>query len=161
MGRVSRVFGGLKGAETNDDIQALAVKLSPILSDHSDNINLNEQLFERIKTVHDNEENLNLTPEQSRLLDVYYKRFVRSGIELDETAKTKLRGINKELSSLTLKFGNNLLSETNDYKLVIDNEEDLAGLPEGVVAQAAETAKANGMEGPYFSNLFKYVYHTS
>lgn len=155
LSRVSRVFGGLKGAETNDDIQALAVKLSPILSDHSDNINLNEQLFERIKTVHDNEESLNLTPEQSRLLDVYYKRFVRSGIELDETAKTKLRGINKELSSLTLKFGNNLLSETNDYKLVIDNEEDLAGLPEGVVAQAAETAKANGMEGKWVFTLQK------
>ncbi len=155
LSRVSRVFGGLKSAETNDDIQALAVKLSPILSEHSDNINLNEELFERIKAVHDNEENLNLTPEQSRLLDVYYKRFVRSGIELDEAAKTKLRGINKELSALTLKFGNNLLSETNDFKLVIDNEEDLAGLPEGVVAQAAETANASGNEGKWVFTLQK------
>lgn len=155
LGRVSRVFGGLKSAETNDDIQALAVKLSPILSDHSDNINLNEKLFERIKIVHDNAESMDLTAEQLRLLDVYYKRFVRSGIELDETAKTKLRGINKELSALTLKFGNNLLNETNDYKLVIDNEEDLAGLPEGVIAQAAETASANDMAGKWVFTLQK------
>ncbi len=155
LSRVSRVFGGLKSAETNDDIQGLAVKLSPILSEHSDNINLNEQLFNRIKQVHDNAENFNLTSEQKRLLDVYYKDFVRSGIELDETAKTKLRGINKELSALTLKFGNNLLNETNAYKMVIDNENDLKGLPEGVIAAAADVAKSNDMEGKWVFTLQK------
>ncbi len=155
LGRVSRVFGGLKSAETNDEIQALAVKLSPILSEHSDNINLNEKLFERIKAVHNNMDNLNLTPEQERLLDVYYKKFVRSGIELDETAKTKLREINKKLSALTLDFGNNLLEETNSYKMIIENKEDLAGLPEGVIAAAAETAKSNNMEGKWAFTLQK------
>lgn len=155
LGRVARVFGGLKGAETNDDIQALAVKLSPILSEHSDNINLNEDLFARIKKVHDNADNLDLTTEQRRLLDVYYKKFVRSGIELDADAKTKLRSINKDLSSLTLKFGNNLLSETNGFKLVIDNEADLAGLPEGVIAAAADVAKNNDMEGKWVFTLQK------
>ena len=155
LGRVSRVFGGLKGAETNDDIKALSIKLSPILSEHSDNINLNEKLFERIKAVHDNVANMELTPEQERLLDIYYKRFVRSGIELDEASKNKLREINKELSALTIKFGNNLLEETNGYKLVIDNEEDLAGLPEGVVAAAAETAKNNDMDGKWVFTLQK------
>jgi peptidyl-dipeptidase Dcp len=145
--RVSRVFYGIRGANTNDSIRALAEELSPILSEHNDNIYLNEQLFARIKAIHDDTASMNLTTEQYRLLDEYYKSFVRSGIMLSENDKSRLREINKELSGLTLRFGNNLLNETNSYKLVIDNEEDLAGLPEAVKATAASAAKAAGEEG--------------
>ncbi|MCE5178027.1 MAG: M3 family metallopeptidase [Porphyromonadaceae bacterium] len=155
LSRVSRVFYGLKSSETNDSIQALAEELSPLLSEHNDNINLNEALFNRIKTVHDDTTGLNLTTEQYRLLDDYYKNFVRSGIMLGEVEKMRLREINKELSALTLKFGNNLLKETNGYKLVIDNEADLAGLPEGVITAAADAAKAAGEEGKWVFGLQK------
>ena len=153
--RVSRVFYGLRSAETNDEMQALAQELSPILSEHSDNIYLNEQLFNRVKTLHDDTTGMNLTGEQYRLLDIYYKRFVRSGSMLDETQKERLRELNKELSALTLQFGSNLLKETNGYTLVIDNEEDLAGLPEGVISAAAETAKNKGEEGKWVFGLQK------
>ncbi len=153
--RVSRVFYGLRSAETNDDIQELAKELSPILSEHSDNINLNEQLFNRVKTLHDDTTGMSLTTEQYRLLDTYYKGFVRSGSLLNEEQKERLRELNKELSALTLQFGNNLLDETNDFKLVIDNEEDLAGLPEGVIAAAAETAQSQGEEGKWVFGLQK------
>ena len=155
LGRVSRVFYGLRGAETNDSIQKLASELSPLLSEHRDNINLNEKLFERIKTIHDDSANLSLTTEQKKLLSDYYKGFVRSGIMLEEDAKNRLREINKEMSALTLKFGENLLNETNGYKLVIDDEKDLAGLPAGVVAAAAETAKNEGEEGKWVFTLQK------
>ncbi len=153
--RVSEVFYGLKSSETNDSIQALAEELSPLLSEHSDNIYLNETLFNRIKTVHDDTTGLNLSTEQFRLLDEYYKDFVRSGIMLEETKKERLRELNKELSALTLKFGNNLLKETNGYKLVIDNKADLAGLPEGVITAAADAAKAAGEEGKWVFGLQK------
>lgn len=155
LSRVSRVFYGLKSSETNDSIQALAEELSPLLSEHSDNIYLNEMLFNRIKTVHDDTTGLNLTAEQYRLLDDYYKSFVRSGIMLDESDKERLREINKELSALTLRFGSNLLKETNGYKLVIDKEADLAGLPEGVITAAADAAKAAGEEGKWVFGLQK------
>ncbi|NLZ94786.1 MAG: M3 family metallopeptidase, partial [Bacteroidales bacterium] len=151
--RVSRVFYGLSGAETNDEIKAIAEELSPILSEHSDNIYLNEELFDRINTLHKDEENLGLTTEQSRLLDEYYKSFVRSGIMLDEDQKVRLREINKELSGLSLSFGNNLLNETNNFKLVIDNEEDLSGLSDGLIAAAAQTATDNGEEGKWMFTL--------
>ncbi|WP_286844806.1 MULTISPECIES: M3 family metallopeptidase [unclassified Proteiniphilum] len=153
--RVSRLFYGLKSAETNDSIQALAEELSPLLSEHNDNIYLNGKLFDRIKTLHDDTTGMNLTTEQYRLLDNYYKDFVRSGIMLGEAEKTRLREINKELSALTLNFGNNLLNETNNFKLVIDNKDDLAGLPEGVIAAAAEAAKAAGEEGKWAFGLQK------
>ena len=155
LSRVSRVFYGLKSSETNDSIQALAEELSPLLSEHSDNIYLNEMLFNRIKTVHDDTTGLNLTAEQYRLLDDYYKSFVRSGIMLDESDKERLREINKELSALTLRFGSNLLKETNGYKLVINKEADLAGLPEGVITAAADAAKAAGEEGKWVFGLQK------
>lgn len=153
--RVANVFYGLSGAETNDSIQALSEELSPLLSEHSDNINLNEKLFARIKTLHDKKDSLNLTTEQARLLDNYYKGFVRSGIMLDENAKSRLREINKELSALSLRYGNNLLKETNDFKLIISDKKDLAGLPEGVIAAAAETAKSENQEGKWVFTLQK------
>ena len=155
LSRVSRIFFGLKGTDTNDSIQALAEELSPLMSEHNDNIYLNDKLFSRIKTLHDDTTGMNLTGEQYRLLDIYYKQFVRSGIMLNDSEKARLREINKELSALTLRFGNNLLKETNDFKLVIDNKEDLAGLPEGIIAAAAEAAKRNGEEGKWVFGLQK------
>lgn len=155
LDRVSAVFFGLRGAEKTDTIEQIATEISPKLTAHSDNIYLNQTLFDRIKTLHDNAAALNLTTEQNQLLDKYYKRFVRSGILLDDSAKDRLREINKELSSLTLKFGNNVLRETNNYKLIIEDEKDLAGLPEGVISAAAETAKANDMEGKWVFTLQK------
>ena len=153
--RVSRVFYGLSGAETNDEIKAIAEELSPILSEHSDNISLNSELFERINTLHKNVDNLGLTTEQERLLDENYKSFVRSGIMLSDEQKERLREINKELSALSLSFGNNLLEETNGFKLVVDNEDDLSGLSEGVKAAAAQVAKDNGEEGKWMFTLQK------
>ena len=153
--RVSRVFYGLSGAETNDEIKAIAEELSPILSEHSDNISLNSKLFERINTLHKNVDNLGLTTEQERLLDENYKSFVRSGIMLSDEQKERLREINKELSALSLSFGNNLLEETNGFKLVVDNEDDLSGLSEGMKAAAAQVAKDNGEEGKWMFTLQK------
>ena len=147
--RVSAVFFALEGADKTDAIEQIAIEVSPKLSEHNDNIYLNEKLFERIKTVYDQAENLNLTTEQKQLLNKYYKRFVRSGILLNDSAKQRLREINKELSALTLQYGNNVLKETNNFKLVIEDEKDLSGLPDAVIAAAAETAKANGMEGKW------------
>lgn len=153
--RVSRVFGGLKGAENNDTIQAIAEEMSPILSEHSDNISLNSALFERINTLYKESANLSLNTEQYRLLEKYYKDFVRSGIMLDDEQKDRLREINKDLSALSLNFGNNLLKETNNYTLVIDKEEDLAGLSQGLKDAAAITAKAHDMDGKWIFTLHK------
>lgn len=153
--RVSRVFYGLKGAENNDSIQAIAEEMSPILSEHSDNIYLNSALFERINTLHKDSANLGLNTEQYRLLDKYYKAFVRSGIMLDDEQKDRLREINKELSALSLSFGSNLLNETNSFKLVVDNEEDLSGLSKGLKDAAAITATANGEDGKWMFTLHK------
>lgn len=155
LNRVSAVFYGLDGAETTDDIKALSEKLSPLLSEHSDNISLNDKLFARIKAVYDKRDSLNLSVEQRKLLEDKYEGFVRSGIMLDEESKTRMREINKELSALSLAFSQNVLKETNDYKLVITDEKDLAGLPQGVIAAAAETAKANGEDGKWVFTLQK------
>lgn len=155
LSRVSPIFYGLRSADTNDDIIALAGELSPLLSEHSDNIYLNKALFNRINSVYMKRAELELTGEQQRLLEEYYKSFVRSGIMLEESQKERLREINKELSGLTLKFGNNLLNETNSYKLEIDDEKDLAGLPAGVIENAAKAAEAAGMEGKWLFGLQK------
>lgn len=155
--RVSAVFFAMDNAEADSVIQEISVEISPVLSEHNDNTYLNEQLFARVKAVHDadqsNPEVLN--KEQKRLLDKYYKRFVRSGILLSESDKERLRSINKELSVLGTTFGQNLLAETNNYQLVIDKKEDLAGLPEGIVAAAAEAAVAKGLDGKWLFTLHK------
>ncbi len=155
LSRVSSVFSGLKGAENNDTLQVIAEEMSPLLSEHSDNIYLNDKLFERINFLHNDSANLGLNTEQYRLLDMYYKNFVRSGIMLNDEQKDELREINKELSGLSLNFGNNLLKETNSYTLVIDNQDELAGLPQGVVSAAAEVAKGKDMEGKWVFTLHK------
>lgn len=142
--KVSDVFGNKMGADTNDELQKIAKDIYPRLSKHSDEIMLNEELFKRVKSVYDQKENLNLKGEDLKLLEETYKDFVRNGANLAENKKEELKEINGELSLLSLQFGENLLAETNNYKLVIDNEEDLAGLPESVVSAAAEASDEEG-----------------
>lgn len=153
LNRVSSVFFNLQAANTNDTMQAIAEEVMPLLTAHSDGINLNEQLFEKVKAVYENREKENLNTEQLQVLDKYYKGFVRGGANLSPADKEKYKKINAELSVLALKFGNNLLKETNNYQLVIDNSQDLAGLPEGVIAAAEDAAKAAGMPGKWVFTL--------
>ncbi|MBN2199852.1 MAG: M3 family metallopeptidase [Candidatus Aminicenantes bacterium] len=147
MDEVLSVFGALRSAHTNRELQALAQKTAPMLAAHRDNIALNEKLFLRVKAVYDGRDSLNLDREQRYLLEKTYRGFVRSGALLDEKQKTRLRELNQELSVMTLKFGDNVLAETNAFKLVIDDPADLAGLPESVRAMAAATAKRAGLDG--------------
>lgn len=151
--KVNRVFGALNSANTSDSLQAISRELSPIASKHSDNISMNDTLFQRIKSVYENREKFNLTDEEKKVLDDTYKDFVRSGAALPPAEKDKLRKINEELSLLSVQFGQNLLAETNGYKLVIDNKDDLSGLPEGVVTQAASMAKSLKMDGKWVFTL--------
>lgn len=150
---VSLVFYNMLSSNTSDELQKLAQEISPTLSKHSDEILMNEELFERIKHVYKNKEIFELDKEQNMLLELTYKRFVRGGAELDEEEKTRLKDINEKLSTLTLQFGDNLLAETNSYKLIIDNEEDLSGLPSGLIETAATTAGQNDMEGKWVFTL--------
>ena len=155
LDRVSRVFYCLDSADTNDQLQSISRKIAPLLARHNDDIKLNEALFARIKQIYENKENLGLTDEQDTLLENYYLRFVRSGANLNDEDKGQLRKINEELSNLYVKFEQNHLKETNAVGLVIDKEEDLAGLPDDVVQAAAEMAKAKGMEGKWAFTLQK------
>jgi peptidyl-dipeptidase Dcp len=149
LDEVTAVFGALQSAHTNRELQALAQKTAPMLAAHRDNIALNEALFRRVKAVYDRRESMKLDREQLFLLENTYRGFVRSGALLDEKQKARLRELNQELSLLTLKFGDNVLAETNAFKLVIEDEADLAGLPPSVRAMAAETAKRAGLEGKW------------
>lgn len=146
---VSAVFYALLSAETNPDLQAIAREAAPLLSAHSDNINLNEKLFARVKAVYDQRQNLKLTTEESFLLESTYRDFIRSGALLDAAQKIRLRDLNQQLSLLGLKFGENMLAETNASRIAIENREDLAGLPESVLAMGAETAKQLGLAGKW------------
>lgn len=152
---VSSIFYNIKSANTSDEMQAIARELVPLRSAHTSNINLNADLFERIQTVYDQQEDFNMNEEQKMLLDKIYKRFIRSGANLNEEDKANMRKIDEELSMLSLQFGDNLLKETNNYQLIIDNKEDLSGLPDGVVAAAAEAAKAAGQDGKWVFTLHK------
>ena len=151
--RVSTVFYGLAGAETNDDIKALSMKLAPIMSEQSDNIMLNAALFDRINAVYQQKDELNLNTEQQQLLEKTYKGFVRSGANLTAEQQERLREINKELSTLGLTFSDNLLNTDNEYKLFIENEADLSGLPDWYIQGAAEDAAAAGQEGKWMITL--------
>ena len=155
LARVSGVFFALTEADTNDELAALEAKIAPMLSEHSDNIYLNQDLYKRVAALHDQEKagDLKLTTEQHYLLDKYYKGFVRSGAALDMEKQNKLREINKQLSSLTITFSNHVLAENNAFKLVVDKEEDLAGMPDWLKASAADEAKAAGMDGKWLFTL--------
>jgi peptidyl-dipeptidase Dcp len=146
---VNRIFGSLNSANTNDSLQAINLEVAPLSAKHRDDINLNDTLFRRVKSVYENRDKLKLTDEEKKVLEDTYKDFVRNGAELSPADKEKLRKINEELSLLSVRFGQNLLAETNAFKLVIDEEEDLAGLPEGVVAQAASAAERMNLKGKW------------
>ena len=151
--KVSRVFFNLNGSNSNDELQKVAEKITPELSKLSNDIYLNETLFKEIKSINYEKDKLNLTAEQLKVLDNYYTDFIRNGIGLDAEKQDRLRKINEELSLSTLKFGDNLRKETNTLGLVIDDEEDLAGLPDAVIQGAAALAKQNGIEGKWAFNL--------
>lgn len=155
LGNVLSVFYNLTSANTDSTLQALAMQFAGPLSKHSDDINLNPELFARVKAVYEKRNELNLNPDQLRLTEKYYRDFVRGGANLDAQQQEKLRELNQQLSVLGLQFGENLLAENNGFQLVIDNTDDLAGLPESVVAAAAADAKAAGMEGKWLFTLHK------
>ncbi|WP_010521618.1 M3 family metallopeptidase [Aquimarina agarivorans] len=147
LGRVSSVFFNLNSAETNDEIQKIAQEVSPMLSEFSNDVTLNETLFKKVKQVFDAKNSLKLTKEQLQLLDKHYKSFTRNGALLNIEQKEALRKIDKELSQKTLQFGQNLLADTNNFELLLTNESDLKGLPEGTKEAAKNLAKNKDKEG--------------
>jgi peptidyl-dipeptidase Dcp len=154
--RVGKVFYNLNEANTSDKMQAIAKELDPLTTKHQDDIYLNEKLFQRIKSVYDKRMGSGLDPQQIRLVEKYYRDFERRGANLPKDKQEQLRKINTELSMLTLTFGENLLAETNkNFKLVLDNKNDLEGLPQNVIDAAAETAKGLKMNGKWVFTLAK------
>ncbi|MDR2148144.1 MAG: M3 family metallopeptidase [Tannerella sp.] len=164
LDKVSSVFYGQNSANTNDGLQELSKELAPALSKHRDDIMLNPDLFARVKAVYDKYRQevkldkeqaklLNINKEQAKLLEETYKDFVRGGANLPDDKKEQLRQLNSDISLLQITFGQNMLKETNDFKLVIDNEKDLSGLPENLKSVAAEEAKKAGQEGKWIFTL--------
>lgn len=154
--RVMTVFDNLNSAETNEEMQKLAREIYPKMTEHQDNVMLSKELFERVKAVYEQRESAGLDHEQLRVTEKYYQDFVRSGAALSETAQARLREINQQLSSLDLRFGENLLAETNkNFRLVLEKKEDLKGLPEEVIAAAAEEAEKDSLEGKWVFTLQK------
>ncbi len=151
LDRVTSIFFNLNSAETNKEIQAIAQKISPLLSEYSNDIRLNKDLFERVKAVYSQKDELNLSIEQATLLDKKYKSFARNGANLSEEKKQQLREIDKLLSKLTLKFGENVLAETNRFELLVTDETQLKGLPDGAKEAAHSLAKSKEKEGWLFT----------
>lgn len=153
LDRISSVFFNLNSAETNEAIQKIAQEISPLLSEFGNDITLNEVLFKRIKTVYEQKKVLNLTTEQHTLLDKRYKSFSRNGANLTDDKKKRLREIDAESSKLKLKFGENILAETNSYQKHITEASDLEGLPDGAMEAAAQLAKSKGKEDGWILTL--------
>lgn len=152
--KVNRVFQNMAGANTNDEIQQIEQDVAPLLAEHDDDINLNQGLFQRIEAVYEQKNDLQLTSEQSMLLDRTYKGFVRGGANLSEEQKARFRKINEELSVLSVQFSKNVLDETNAFEMLLE-EEDLEGLPPTVISAAAEAAAERGHEGKWVITLNK------
>ena len=149
LNKVAYVFYAQTSANTNDTLETLQMEIAPKVAAFSDEVLLNAALFQKIKTVYENREAEQLNEEELFLLENLYRSFVRNGALLQGEDQVRLKKLNQELSKLTVRFSQNVLAETNGFKLVIDNEADLKGLPPGVTASAAELAKANGMEGKW------------
>jgi len=150
LNRVAGVFFNLLGSETNDQLQQIAQEVSPLLTQYRNDITLNAALFKRVKSVYDNRGKLKLTPEQKMLLEEIYTQFVRQGANLSDEQKAKFREISTELSMLSLKFGDNVLKETNQYEKLITDKNLLAGIPESLLEAAAAKAKSRNKEGWMF-----------
>ena len=151
LDRITSIFFNLNAAETDDELQRIAQEVSPLLSEFSNDITLNEYLFKRVKSVFDDKKNLDLTPEQEMLLNKRYKSFARNGANLNETGKTELRKIDAQLSKLSLKFGENVLAETNAFEMHLTKEIEVAGLPESVKEAAHQLAKEKEKKGWIFT----------
>ncbi|NNL79589.1 MAG: M3 family metallopeptidase [Flavobacteriaceae bacterium] len=158
LDRISSIFFNLNSAETNDTIQALAQDISPLLSDFSNDILLNDRLFKRIKFVYESRHGLNLRGEDLRLVEKKYKQFTRNGANLDDDGKSRLRQIDKQLGKLKLKFGEHVLAETNAHELHITDESDISGIPEGAVEAAKQLAESKEKPGWIFNlNFPSYI----
>jgi len=155
LDKVSGVFFNITESNSTDTIQAISDSVAPLLSKNNDDIYLNAALFNKVKAVNDQKEQLALTQEQKMLLDRIYKNFVRGGANLDASKQVRFREVNAELALLELQFGKNQLKENEGFKLVIDNKDDLVGLPESIVMAAAEQAKADKMDGKWVFTLSK------
>lgn len=153
LNRIYTVFNNLNSAETNEKLQLIAQEMAPEITKHSDNIFLNDKLFGRIKQVWDNQIDLGLNTEDAKLLERKYKAFVRNGAGLPANKKERLRKINGELSVISLKFGDNVLADTNAFTLYISDKEQLKGLPESIITAAAEDAKTKGKDGQWLFTL--------
>jgi peptidyl-dipeptidase Dcp len=149
--KVREIFFNLLNAETNTEMQEIALQIQPKLTELKNDMSLNEKLFERIKTVYDNRENIDLNTEQKMLLEKTYKNFSRNGANLKDNERDEYRKITEELGMLSLKFGQNVLAETNAYALNITDRNDLAGLSENIIEEAAATAKSKNVEGWMFT----------
>lgn len=153
--RVKNIFNAMSGAMNSDELQDISKEVTPLLTKHRDDINLNAVLFNKVKTLISNKDDLALTTEQNTLLENYYKDFVRGGADLNDQNKDQLRKLNEELSLLSLQFGENVLGETNKFELIIDNKNDLEGLSETIKALAAETANEKGYENKWVFTIHK------
>ena len=153
--RVSSVFFNLNSANTSPEMDKIASDITPKLTAHNDNLYLNDKIFQKVKKLYEERATLGLNAEQSRLLEKYYKNFIRSGAALNEQQKAELREINKELSSAELLFTQNVLAETNAYQKFVTNKEDLKGLPQSVIDAAADEAKAAKKEGQWLFTVQK------
>ena len=151
LDRISSIFFNLNSAETSDEMQKIAQEVSPLLSEFGNDVRLNAALFAKVKAVYEQKETLNLDPEQTTLLDKKYKSFSRNGANLSDDKKTILREIDKELSKLSLQFGENVLAETQAFQMHLTDEKDLAGLPEGTIEAARSLAKSLEKEGWIFT----------
>ncbi|MEP5610873.1 MAG: M3 family metallopeptidase [Cyclobacteriaceae bacterium] len=166
LSKVRQVFFNLSSAHTNDSIKGLSRAVSPLLSAHGDNIFLNDNFYQRVKELKDNEESLNLNVEQSKLLGNYYRGFVRAGAGLDENDKSKMRELNEKMSSLAVKFGENVLEETNTFELLVEDENELSGLSENLKNAAAEAATNRGyvekyLFTPHKPSLIPFITYSS
>lgn len=149
LDRVANVFFNLTSSNTDDEIQKIQAEITPIFTNHYTDISLNDDLFDRIKSVYEQRDTLGLRPDQARLLDEYYKNYERAGANLGYGPKTKLKALAEKLSNLSVQFGQNVLKDTNNFELVITDKAELAGLPESVISMAAQTAKELGHAGAH------------
>ena len=153
LDRAMRLLSSLSESNSNDEIVAVTEEAYPLYSLHSDGIAMDGRLFKRIKYIYDNKESMKLDGPQTRAVEELYKQFTRSGALLSQADKDKLKAINTTLTDLYLKFNKNLLTATNAFEIIVDNESDMAGLPASSIAQAADEAKARGHEGKWVFTL--------